>query len=414
MTALEKMGSAAKEASRILGTAGTAKKNEALAKIADALIKDAATILEANGKDIKTAEDNGMNSGLIDRLTLTQSRISGIAEAVRKIITLDDPVGKILGGSVLTNGLTLTKVSVPLGVIAVIFEARPNVTADASALCLKSGNTVILRGGREAMNSNRAIVSSMRAALTGCGLPADCIQLIEDTSHETANELMRLNKYIDVLIPRGGAGLIRAVVENASVPVIETGLGNCHIYVDAAADIDMAADIIYNAKTSRVSVCNACESLLFHKDIAEPALIAVNERLKEKNVTVYGDEAVCAVLPDARRATEEDWGREYLDYKISAKVVRNIDEAISHIAAYSTHHSDCIITNDIEAAEKFTKSVDSAAVYVNASTRFTDGGEFGFGAEIGISTQKLHARGPVGLSELTSYKYIVRGSGQVR
>ena len=327
---------------------------------------------------------------------------------------MPDPLGAVLWGSTRPNGLKIEKVSVPLGVVAIIYEARPNVTSDAAALCLKSGNAVILRGGKEAINSNTAITRIMRDAAADAGLDADCINLIEDTSRESANELMRLNGLVDVLIPRGGAGLIKSVVENSTVPVIETGSGNCHIYIDKYADIDMAAEIVYNAKTSRPSVCNACESLLIHKDVAEKALVAVAGRLKEKDVEIIGDEITCAVLDFAQPASDEDWGREYLDYKISVKVVSDIDEAIDHIAKYSTGHSECIVTEDYASARRFLDEVDSAAVYVNASTRFTDGGEFGFGAEIGISTQKLHARGPLGLSNLTSEKYIVYGSGQIR
>ena len=308
----------------------------------------------------------------------------------------------------------ISKVSVPLGVIAVIYEARPNVTADAAALCLKSGNTVILRGGKEAINSNKAMADVMREAVASAGLPADCIQLIEKTDRETASDLMKLNAYVDVLIPRGGKGLIQSVVNNSTVPVIRTGEGNCHVYVDKDADIDMAAEIVFNAKASRVSVCNACETLLVHKDIAEFALIAIKEKLDSKNVVIIGDEAVQEILPDVVPATEDDWYTEYLDYKIAVKVVESIDEAIAHIAKYSTDHSESIVTKNYAAAEKFINEVNSSAVYINASTRFTDGGEFGFGAEIGISNQKLHVRGPVGLPELTSYKYVIRGNGQVR
>ncbi|MBQ3519880.1 MAG: glutamate-5-semialdehyde dehydrogenase [Clostridia bacterium] len=414
MTTLIELGKNAKQAAAILGAAGSAAKNKALAAIAKGLRADCAYIIEQNKKDLENAKMNGMSESMLDRLALNEQRIDSIAAAVEKIISLDDPVGKVSDGTLLPNGLQLTRVSVPLGVIAVIFEARPNVTADAAALCLKSGNAVILRGGKEAIFSNTAIVTSMRKSVESANLPADCIQLVEDTARETATQLMRMNDYVDVLLPRGGAGLIRSVVENASVPVIQTGVGNCHIYVDASADVQMATDIVFNAKCSRVSVCNACESLLVHRDAVQTVLPAIAEKLAEKNVEIYGDETVCSVIVNAKPATQEDWGTEYLDYKISVKTVDSTDEAIAHIAKYSTGHSEAIITNSLADAEKFTRLVDSAAVYVNASTRFTDGGEFGFGAEIGISTQKLHARGPVGLPELTSYKFVIRGNGQVR
>lgn len=414
MTTLIELGKNAKQAAAILGAAGSAAKNKALAAIAKGLRADCAYIIEQNKKDLENAKMNGMSESMLDRLALNEQRIDSIAAAVEKIISLDDPVGKVSDGTLLPNGLQLTRVSVPLGVIAVIFEARPNVTADAAALCLKSGNAVILRGGKEAIFSNTAIVTSMRKSVESANLPADCIQLVEDTARETATQLMRMNDYVDVLLPRGGAGLIRSVVENASVPVIQTGVGNCHIYVDASADVQMATDIVFNAKCSRVSVCNACESLLVHRDAVQTVLPAIAEKLAEKNVEIYGDETVCSVIVNAKPATQEDWGTEYLDYKISVRTVDSTDEAIAHIAKYSTGHSEAIITNSLADAEKFTRLVDSAAVYVNASTRFTDGGEFGFGAEIGISTQKLHARGPVGLPELTSYKFVIRGNGQVR
>ena len=411
---LIKMGERAKEAAKTLSKSSSDLKNKALKSIAENLREFSHEIIEANKKDIENAKKMNISGAMIDRLTLTKERIEGIAVSAEEIIALEDPIGKTLSGTTRPNGLKISKVTIPLGVIAVIYEARPNVTADAAALCLKSGNTVILRGGKEAINSNKAITDIMRKAIKDAGLPEDCVQLIERTDRETASLLMKLNKYVDVLIPRGGAGLINSVVQNSTVPVIRTGEGNCHIYVDKDADIDMAADIVYNAKTSRVSVCNACESLLIHKDIAELALIAINERLKEKNVLIIGDEMVRSVLPDAAEATEEDWGTEYLDYKISVKIVKDIDEAIAHISKYTTDHSECIVTDSYEAGEKFVNEVNSSAVYINASTRFTDGGQFGFGAEIGISTQKLHARGPVGLPELTSYKYIIRGNGQTR
>lgn len=411
---LQNIGQKAKNASKQLSVASSEAKNKALEAMAQALTENAETIISENKKDLTAGKENGLSDAMLDRLMLDNDRIVKIASAIREIIALDDPVGKTISGTKRPNGLMISKVTVPLGVIAVIFEARPNVTADAAALCLKSGNTVILRGGKEAINSNMAMARVMREAVEKAGLPADCIQLIEKTDRETAADLMKLNEYVDVLIPRGGKGLIQSVVNNSTVPVIRTGEGNCHVYVDKDADIDMAAEIVFNAKASRVSVCNACETLLVHKDIAEFALIAIKEQLDKKNVTIIGDEKVQAILPDVVPATEEDWGTEYLDYKLAVKVVDNIDEAISHIAKYSTDHSESIVTKNYEAAEKFINEVNSSAVYINASTRFTDGGEFGFGAEIGISNQKLHVRGPVGLPELTSYKYVIRGNGQVR
>lgn len=414
MTALEQMGQRAKEAERFLRTASTACKDKGLVEIADALMENCDAILEANTRDIANGEQAGMSAALLDRLRLSQARIAGMAQGVRDIIALADPVGRVLSGGNRPNGLQIVKVAVPLGVVAVIFEARPNVTADAAALCLKSGNAVILRGGKEAIHSNCTIAGIMRRALERAELPQDCIQLVEDTSRDSANELMRLNDYVDVLIPRGGSGLIRAVVEHATVPVIETGVGNCHVYVDQAAEIGMAEDIVFDAKTSRPSVCNACESLLVHRDIAEQALPAIKRRLDEKQVILRGDEAARAILPGIEAAQEADWGTEYLGYILSVKVVDSIDEAIAHIGRYGSGHSECIVTQNYAAAEQFLNEVDAAAVYVNASTRFTDGGEFGFGAEIGISTQKLHARGPLGLNELTSVKYKIYGTGQIR
>lgn len=414
MTALEQLGQRARAAERFLRTASTASKDHGLTQIADALLEHTAAILEANAKDIANGEQAGMSPALLDRLRLNEDRIAGMAQGVREIVALPDPVGRVLSGGNRPNGLQIVKVAVPLGVVAVIFEARPNVTADAAALCLKSGNAVILRGGKEAIHSNQAIAAVMRAALEQAGLPQDCIQLVADTSRDSANDLMRLNAYVDVLIPRGGGGLIRAVVEHATVPVIETGVGNCHVYVDQAADLEMAAEIVFNAKTSRPSVCNACESLLVHRGIAEQALPLIKRRLDEKQVVLRGDEATCAILPGIEAAQEADWSTEYLDYILSVKVVGSIEEAIAHIGSYGTGHSECIVTQNYSAAERFLNEVDAAAVYVNASTRYTDGGEFGFGAEIGISTQKLHARGPLGLSELTSVKYKIYGAGQVR
>lgn len=414
MLTLEDIGARAANAKRVLACAGSQKKDEALKNIARALIDRQQEILNANGADVRNGEQAGLTPALLDRLRLDDKRMRDMADSVLKVADMEDPLGKILSGSSRPNGLKIRKITVPLGVIAIIYEARPNVSSDAATLCLKAGNAVILRGGKEALQSNKAITACMRRAVEDAGLPADCIQLVEDTSRESAAALMRLNAYVDVLIPRGGAGLINAVVQNSTVPVIETGVGNCHIYVDTAADIDMAANIVYNAKTSRPSVCNACESLLIHKDIAEMALLAIAARLNEKQVEVRGDEAVCAILPEAVPAREEDWGEEYLDYILSAKVVADAQEAIDHIARYGSGHSECIVTDDYAAAQRFLDEVDAAAVYVNASTRFTDGGEFGFGAEIGISTQKLHARGPLGLSNLTSEKYIIYGSGQIR
>ncbi len=414
MNNMTDIGARSKSAQKILATAGGSVIDKALNAIASALEKNAQYILDENAKDIRAAQDSGISEAMIDRLTLTHTRISGMADGMRQVAASENPVGKVLWGETRPNGMKIEKICVPIGVIAVIFEARPNVTADAAAICLKAGNSVILKGGKEAINSNKAVAAVMRNALADSGLPEDCIILIENISREAATELMRLNGYVDLLIPRGGAGLIRSVVENATVPVIETGVGNCHVYVDKDADIDMAANIVTNAKASRVSVCNACESLLVHRDVAEMALIAIGDRLQEKNVEIRGDEAVCEILPYAVSATDDDWATEYLDYKISVKVVSNIDEAIAHISEYGTGHSEAIVTDSYAAAEKFKAEVDAAAVYVNASTRFTEGGEFGFGAEIGISTQKLHARGPLGIAHMVSSKYVISGNGQIR
>ncbi len=407
------LGKNAKKAQVTLADASTALKNKVLAAIASALKEHKDEIIKANNVDLENGKANGMSESLLDRLALSEARINDIADSVLEIVALPDPVGVVKSGSTRPNGLNIEKVAVPMGTIAVIYEARPNVTIDAAALCLKSGNAVILRGGKEAINSNIATANIMRNAIESIGIDKNCIQLVEDTSRETANALMKLNGYIDVLIPRGGAGLINSVVQNATVPVIETGVGNCHIYVDKTADINMAVNIIFNAKTSRPSVCNAAESLVIHKDIAKEALPIIKAKLDEKNVELCGDEYAASII-DIKPATEEDFGKEYLDYKMSVKTAESVEDAIVHINTYSTGHSEAIITSDYNSAQKFTKLVNSSAVYVNASTRFTDGGQFGFGAEIGISTQKLHARGPIGLPELTTTKFVIRGNGQIR
>lgn len=413
MTELQKMGAAAKEAAAVLRTAGE-KKRRALLEAAQALRAAAPEILAANAVDLAAARESGMRDAMLDRLTLTGARIEAMAQGVEDVAAQRDPVGRVLSGETRPNGLKIEKVTVPMGVIGIIFEARPNVTSDAAALCLMAGSAVILRGGKEAFHSNMAVTSVLQAALERAGLPRTAVQLVQDTSRESSREMMGLVGYLDLLIPRGGAGLIRAVVENARVPVIETGVGNCHVYVDESADIDMAAEIIFNAKTSRPSVCNAIETILVHEKIAEKALPAIAARLREKQVELRGDDRTRAILPEAVPASEADWETEYLDYILAVRVVDSLDEAVAHIARYSSGHSECIVTRDLRAAEAFTARVDSAAVYVNASTRFTDGGEMGLGAEIGISTQKLHARGPMGLNEIVSYKYVIRGDGQVR
>lgn len=414
MTDLQAMGKKAAAAKYLLQKAATEEKNRALENAAEALVKNQADILAANVIDIENGEKNGMPAGMLDRLRLTPERIEGMAEGLRQIVELPDPIGEVLEQFERPNGLKIEKRRVPLGVIGIIYESRPNVTADAFGLCFKTGNAAILKGGSDAIHSNIAIVKVLRESLAQSDVTVDAIQLIEDTDRVVASAFMKLNEYVDVLIPRGGAGLIRAVVENSSIPVIETGTGNCHIYVDKAADVDMAIKIIFNAKTQRIGVCNACESLVVHKDIREALLPRLAQALKTKNVEMRGDEAVCEVLTDCVPVTEEDYGKEYLDYIISIKTVGSVDEAIAHINRYNTKHSECIVTEDMAAADKFLNEVDAACVYVNASTRFTDGFEFGFGAEIGISTQKLHARGPMGLKELTSYKYAIRGNGQTR
>ncbi|NLV86602.1 MAG: glutamate-5-semialdehyde dehydrogenase [Clostridiales bacterium] len=415
MTELEKLGMAAKSAERQLAVAGTQKKNEALEAIRLALIASKERILSANAIDMANAEKSDLKKSFMDRLLLTSERIDAIADAVGEIISLPDPIGEVVSMSDRPNGLTVGKRRVPLGVIGIIFEARPNVTVDAAALCLKSGNVCILRGGKEAINSNKELVNIMRDALTSAGLPADCVCFVSDTSRESARELMSLRSYLDVLIPRGGAGLIKAVVENASVPVIETGKGNCHIYVDSTADLEMAAEILENAKCSRPSVCNAVETLLVSSEIAADFFKLALPRLEKHKVELRCDERSMELIGEkAKPATLEDWDTEYDDSILSVKLVDTMQEAIEHISRHGTGHSEAIITKDYTNSQRFLNEVDAAAVYVNASTRFTDGGEFGLGAEIGISTQKLHSRGPMGLRELTSSKYIIYGNGQIR
>ena len=411
---LEILGKNAVDAENILRNLSTNKKNQILRQAAEQLVKDTDKILAANAIDVQKGRENQMSEGLVDRLMLDAERIKGIGEGLCQVADLDDPIGEVLGMKKRPNGLLIGQKRVPLGVVGIIYEARPIVTADAFALCFKTGNAVILKGGSDAIHSNQAIVESIRKVLARNEVTEDAIALIQDTSRETASEFMKLNQYVDVLIPRGGKGLIQAVVNNSTIPVIETGTGNCHIYVDDSADLYMAADIVMNAKTQRVGVCNACESLLVHEQVKDVFLPVLAERLRQKHVQMRADEAARALIPDAVAATEEDWGREYLDYILSIKVVGSVDEAIAHINKYNTKHSEAIITNNYENAQRFLDEVDAAAVYVNASTRFTDGFEFGFGAEIGISTQKLHARGPMGLNALTTTKYIIYGNGQVR
>ena len=411
---LNTLGKNARNAEVLVRNLSANEKNEVLLKVAEALTENADTLTAANTLDVENGRKNNMPEALVDRLLLTGDRISGMAEGLRQVAALEDPVGEVLGMKKRPNGLMIGQKRVPLGVIGIIYEARPNVTADAFALCFKTGNVVILKGGSDAIHSNEAIVKCIREVLREQGITEDAIQLITDTSRETTAEFMKMNQYVDVLIPRGGRGLIKAVVENSTIPVIETGTGNCHIYVDETADLQMAADIIMNAKTQRVGVCNACESVLVHEKVKDEFLPVLARRLQEKQVEIRADEAACELIPGAVHATEEDWGREYLDYILSLKVVSSVEEAISHINRYNTGHSEAIITNNYEHAQKFLDQVDAAAVYVNASTRFTDGFEFGFGAEIGISTQKLHARGPMGLLALTTTKYIIYGNGQIR
>lgn len=411
---LEKLGQNAKDAEVVLRNLSTNDKNRTLETVAQALTDHTEEILKANALDVENGKKNQMPEGLIDRLMLNADRIGGMADGLRQLVGLEDPIGEVTGMKKRPNGLLIGQKRVPLGVIGIIYEARPNVTSDAFGLCFKTGNVVILKGGSDAIHSNTAIVKCIREALVSSGITENAIQLIEDTSRETAAEFMKMNQYVDVLIPRGGRGLIKAVVNQSTIPVIETGTGNCHIYVDETADLQMAADIVINAKTQRVGVCNACESLLVNRRVKDEFLPVLAERLKEKHVEVRADKDAGELMPGAVPATEEDWGTEYLDYILSVKVVDSVEEAIAHINRYNTKHSEAIITNDYVHAQKFLDEVDAAAVYVNASTRFTDGNEFGFGAEIGISTQKLHARGPMGLLALTTTKYIIYGNGQVR
>lgn len=414
MTDLHTMGVNAKTASRETSRLGITQKNNALTAIADAITEHADELILANELDMEEGRKNGMKAGLLDRLKLTRERINAMSEGIKQVVALPDPVGEVVKMWTRPNGLKIGQKRVPIGVIGIIYESRPNVTLDAFGLCFKAGNAVILKGGSDAINSNIAITRVIRDSLSKSGITPDCIQLIESTDRAVTNEFMHMNDYVDVLIPRGGKGLIKAVVNNATIPVIETGTGNCHVYVDASADQDMALDIIENAKTQRVGVCNACESLLVHKDIADEFIPKLAERLFARDVEIRGDERSRMIIPKFTPATEEDYGTEYLDYIVSLKVVDNIDEAILHINRYNTGHSEAIVTNDYNNSQKFLDEVDAAAVYVNASTRFTDGFEFGFGAEIGISTQKLHARGPMGLLALTTTKYIIYGNGQIR
>lgn len=415
MADINAIGAAAKKASVKIGAADNDLRNRAVLAIADAVRAGKNEIMAANDLDIAAARESGMAESMVDRLKLNESRIELMASGAEELLNLPDPLARVYDEKTRPNGLKIRKIAVPLGVIAIIYEARPNVTVDSAVLCLKSGNAVILKGGKEAINSNICLGNIMRTALESVGLPADCVTVINDTSRQAATELMTLNRYVDVLIPRGGKGLISATVRNATVPVIETGTGNCHIYVDKTADLNMANEIIFNAKTSRPSVCNAAETVLIHKDIAAEFLPAMKKKLDEKRVQLRGCGRTAAILGDCvTPASESDWTDEFLDYILAVKVVDGIDEALNHIAVYSTKHSEAIVTSDKANADRFLKEVDAAAVYVNASTRFTDGGEFGYGAEIGISTQKLHARGPMGIEALTTYKYTIEGTGQIR
>ena len=414
MSSLISLGKKAKEASYILGNLSSKDKNHALYAMADSLIKNSQVIIEANKKDLEASRAKGTSESMLDRLALNATTIEGMANGLRQVAALEDPVGEVVGMWTRPNGLQIGKKRVPMGVIGIIYEARPNVTSDAAGLCFKSGNAVILRGGSEAINSNKAVTTALREGLKSVGLVEDAVQLVEDTSREVATEMMKLNDYIDVLIPRGGAGLIKAVVNNATVPVIETGTGNCHIYVDEDCDFEMAKNIIINAKTSRPSVCNAAEKLLINEKVAGKFMPIIFEALREKDVEIRGDESLKALDDSVILASEEEWYNEYLDYTIGVKIVKDINEAINHINKFGSGHSEAIVTKSYEASQTFLQKVNAAAVYVNASTRFTDGEEFGFGAEIGISTQKLHARGPMGLKELTTVKYIIFGNGQIR
>ena len=414
MDSIELIGKRAKAASKKTAVLTTVERNNALRSVGDALIKHSDEIIEANKIDIENARTNGMKPALLDRLSLNGERIKSMVEGLLQVADLEDPIGEITHMKKRPNGLMIGYQKVPLGVVAIIYESRPNVTVDAFSLTFKSGNAVILRGGSDCINSNIMLVDIIRDSLKSMGLDEDSIILITDTDRKYVNELMKLNEYVDVIIPRGGAGLIKNVVNNSTVPVIETGTGNCHVYVDESADLDMAVNIVYNAKTQRIGVCNACESLVVHRAIAEKFIPMVVDKLKEKNVEVRGDSFSMDIDRRIVPATEEDWGTEYLDYIISLKTVENIDEAIEHINRYNTGHSEAIVTKDYDNSRKFTQQIDAAAVYVNASTRFTDGFEFGFGAEIGISTQKIHARGPMGLDALTTGKYVILGDGQVR
>ena len=411
---LNEIGRLAKAAQPVLQKADTDAKNQVLHRAAELLVEQCDFLLKENEKDMENGRTNGMPEGLLDRLLLTKQRVKQMAESLSQLELLEDPVGEVLSMKKRPNGLLIGQKRVPLGVVGIIYEARPNVTADAFGLCFKTGNAGILKGGKDAIHSNKAIVKVLRMALAEKGFPEAAVTLIEDTSRETTTAFMKLREYVDVLIPRGSAGLIRAVVENSTIPVIETGTGNCHIYVDETADLDMAADIIFNAKTQRISVCNACESLVIHEKVLDALMPKLKARLDEKQVEIRGDEKVCASIEGIVPAKEADYGTEYLDYILSAKTVSSLDEAITHINRYNTGHSEAIITNDYSHAQRFLEEIDAAAVYVNASTRFTDGFEFGFGAEIGISTQKLHARGPMGLLALTTTKYIIYGNGQIR
>ena len=411
---IQTLGQQAKEAEIQIAQLSTKVKNEILIKSAKALLDNCQNILDINKEDVEKAKTSGVKDAFIDRLTLTEKRISDMADGLRQIASLNDPVGEFLYGKTLPNGLIIQQKRVPLGVIAIIFESRPNVTADAFGLCLKSGNAVILRGGKEAIKTNIAIVNIFKNVLKECGINENAVQIVENTSHEIANELMKAHEYIDVLIPRGSARLINTVINNSTVPCIQTGVGNCHIFVDESAKLDDAVNIIVNAKTQRPGVCNAVETLLIHKNVASSVLPNIGKELQSRNVEIRGDETVRQYITNSIPATEEDWATEYEDYIVAIKVVEDLDEAIKHIAKYGTKHSESIITENYSNAQRFLNEVDAAAVYVNASTRFTDGGQFGFGAEIGISTQKLHARGPMGLKELTTTKYVIMGNGQVR